>query len=431
MNFEDFFGGGFHHGGGGFPGGGGMGGMRQPKGDTTILYKTLGVDTKASQNEIKKAYRKLAMKHHPDRGGDVEEFKKIQGAYDCLSDEDKRKAYDATGDPNADPRMVQGRRKRKGKNTQFELEVPMEQFFKGHTRKIRVTKTVLCKPCDGKGGHGVTNCRTCHGRGVRIVDRQIGHNMVQRMQMECNVCSGKGEIIPEGSRCNSCRATGYAKESKVISIEIIRGMKHNEKITFDEEGDHNIDMTPGDVVVTLKQVEHKSFTRTPDGCHISLTKEITLLEALTGFQFVVEHLDGRQLIVNSVPGRVYKDNEIVCLREEGFPLRMSATNGHMFINLKFAYPTAVDEKTKQGLIKLLGPVRANPMLRAAIKRRDQGENTMNDDEDTPAVQDISVESIDVEAEKRRYKELLKLEHGTQYDEDEEDEGPQQVGCRAQ
>ncbi len=112
---------------------------------------------------------------------------------------------------------------------------------------------------------------------------------------------------------------------------------------------------------------------------------------------------------------------------------MSATNGHMFINLTFTYPTVIDEKTKQGLIKLLGPVRANPALKAAIKRRDQGENTMADEEETPAVQDITVESIDVEAEKKRYKELLKLEHGTQYDEDEEEEGggAQQVGCRAQ
>lgn len=151
---EDLFGGGGFGGfggGGGFPGGG-FGGMpRKPKGDTTVLYKQLGVEKTATQGEIKKAYRKLARVHHPDRGGDPEEFKKVQNAYDCLSDPDKRKAYDVTGDPNADPRMVAGRRKRKGKNTMFELEVPLEQFYNGHTRRIRVTKTVICSKCDGAG----------------------------------------------------------------------------------------------------------------------------------------------------------------------------------------------------------------------------------------------------------------------------------------
>jgi DnaJ-class molecular chaperone len=251
-------------------------------GDNTILYKQLGLDSKASQEDIKREYRKLARKWHPDRnGGNDEKFKEIQNAYDVLSNEEKRKAYDATGDPNADPNTIQGMRKRKGKSTQFELEVPLEQFYTGATRKIRVTKTVICEGCQGKGGTNVVACQPCRGRGVRIVDRQIGPSMIQRMQMECDRCSGKGEIIPPGSQCTVCRGQCLKKETKVLSVEIMRGMKHNEKIVFSEEGDQHPEVTAGDVVVVLKQQDHATFTRSPDGCHLTFKKCITLLEALT------------------------------------------------------------------------------------------------------------------------------------------------------
>jgi DnaJ family protein A protein 2 len=429
MFFEDFFqGGGMPRGFGGMPGG------PQRKGDSTELYKDLGVDQKADSNEIKRQYRLLARKHHPDRGGDPEKFKKIQAAYDVLSDDAKRKAYDATGDPNADPNMMpSGRRKPKGKSTQFELEVPLEQFYTGHTRRIRVTKNIICETCSGKGGQGVTTCPPCRGRGVRVVDRQIGPSMIQRMQMECDRCGGKGQVVPEGSKCMPCRATGIKKETKVLSVEITRGMKHNEKIIFNEEGDQHPDVTPGDVVVILKGQEHPHFTRTPDGCHLYIKKNISLLEALTGFQFTITHLDGRTLLVSSEEGKIYKDQDVKAIKEEGMPVQGGATHGHIYITLNVEMPTRLDAKTKNSLISLLGPVRRRPSLTRALdlKSRMSGDEDTDMDNRSSVVQDVTLEHVDVEAEKRAYKQLLQ-QNAAQYDDDaEEDDGPQQVGCRAQ
>jgi len=411
--------------------------MRKPKGDTEILYTTLGVEKKATQGEIKKAYRVLARKYHPDRpNGDAEKFKAVQNAYDCLGDPEKRKAYDATGDPNADPNMLpNGRRKRKGKPTTFELEVPLEQFYNGATRRIRVTKTVICGGCSGRGGQGVTSCPPCRGRGVRIIDRHIGHNMVQRMQMECDRCGGKGEVIPDGQRCQQCRASGLKKETKVIAVQITRGMRHKEKIVFNEEGDQHPDVTPGDVIVVLKQVAHKTFKRTPDGCHLMVTRQISLLEALTGFQFVVDHLDGRKLLISSDENMVYNDNVTQAIREEGMPVMGGSTHGHLYITLKINMPRALSAQQKQALKQsgLLGATRVLPEVveAQAQHQRNAEMDTTEDDGDSKEVSQVTLEKVDMEAEKEAYKKLLRETH-SQYDSDDEDahEG-QQVGCRTQ
>jgi DnaJ family protein A protein 2 len=416
FGFEEIFG------GGGFGGGGFGGGMPQrPKGDTTKLYKELGIeDTKCSQQEIRKAYRKLARQHHPDRGGDVEKFKRIQNAYDCLNDEQKRAAYDATGDPNGDPRALARARKRKGKTTKFELEVPMEQFYKGHTRKIRVTKTVLCRSCEGAGGSGVTTCSTCRGRGARIITRQIGPGMMQRMQAECNVCDGKGQVIPRGQRCNSCSATGLTKDSTILSVHIEKGMRHGDKVTFNEEGDQHPDTTPGDVVVILKKRPHKVFTRSPDGCHLEVKKQISLVEALTGFDFKINHLDGRVLRIQSRPGAIYKTGDVEALRDEGFPIRGDVTtHGHLYVSFTVVFPTSLDAKQTAVLKQVLGDGKPTPM------------STHATDVD---VEEVVLENVDIQAEKAAYAKLL-ADNPSQYDEDEDGRGGgmggQEVQCRSQ
>jgi DnaJ family protein A protein 2 len=405
---EDFFGGGFP--GGGFHGHPGMGGRRKPKGDTSVLYNTLGVtDQKADQKTIRKAYRKLARQHHPDRGGDPEKFKQIQNAYDVLSDPEKRKAYDATGDPDADPRMVNGRPKRKGKSTVFELQVPLEEFYNGHTRKIRVTKTVICSTCNGEGGTGVETCTLCRGRGARIVDRQIGHNMVQRMQVQCNKCDGKGQTIPRGGQCRACSATGTKQERKVLEVFIQRGMKHGDKITFNEEGDQHPDLIAGDVVVVLKARPHATFQRTPEGCHLIMKKNITLLEALTGFQFDVTHLDGRVLAVSSEPGTIYKSGDLKAIREAGMPLRGDVmTFGHLYIELTVTYPEQLSNRNRKQLIKTFGAPSSVT--------------------ETKEMETFQLQVVDRAAEKARFREML-AETQNMYDEDSEEEGPQRVGCQ--
>jgi DnaJ family protein A protein 2 len=258
--------------------------------------------------------------------------------------------------------------------------------------------------------------------------------MVQRMQMECDRCGGKGEVIPDGQRCNGCRATGLKKETKVITVEITRGMKHNEKIVFNEEGDQRPDEVPGDVIVVLKAQEHKTFTRTPDGCHLYVKRSVSLLEALTGFEFVVTHLDGRTLIVQSNPNVIYSDNDVHAIKEEGMPILGGSQHGHLYITIRVEMPRRLTQAQKAQLKNsgLLGAVRTSHDVKAAQARlASQDTSTMTDEDESKQVQSVTLEQVDLEAEKAAYKELLR-EHHSQYDEDEEDEMEgQQVGCRAQ
>merc|ERR1719198_766571 len=215
----------------GMPGGmGGMGGRQREPDDTTALYEVLGLTKKATQSEIKKAFRKLALKKHPDKGGDPEEFKKIQAAYEVLSDADTRKKYDqgglealeegggggGDGMDIFDLFFGGGRRRggggggrRKTEDTTHPLKVALEDLYNGKTAKLAVTRTVL------KGEP--KQCTTCRGRGVVVQMRQIGPGMVQQMQSRCPDCNG------------SCYSVKTAKERNVLEVVIDKGASHNTK----------------------------------------------------------------------------------------------------------------------------------------------------------------------------------------------------------
>jgi DnaJ family protein A protein 2 len=436
MNFEDFFGGGGFP--GGFPGGGARFHGGFPGGDDEEDEETkkegylreLGLDNKASVDDIKRAYKKLALKHHPDRpGGNAEKFKKIQDAYDSL-----------TADPKAKPSgRSNGPPKRKLKPTEETLDVTLEDLYTGATRTVAYTRKVICKICSGKGGQEVTPCVRCSGRGAILVDRRLGP-MIQRMQIPCDRCEGKGEIIPESKKCVPCRGLGRKSETKAMSVEIQKGMKHGEKIVFDEEGDQHPEVVSGDFVVQLRQSEHSTMKRSKDGFHIVVEKRISLLEALTGFQFTIQHLDGRTLLVNSEPNTIYKDREIRAIKDEGFPVKNAHVNGHIIINLMVDMPTSLDNKEvfdlpradrKTLLGRLLGGSRRRPSVEAAIlKKAAQDTAPYEEETKSTAVHEVTLERIDLEAENSTFQKILRA-HGEPDDEDEEGQGVRVGGCQAQ
>ncbi|GIQ89733.1 hypothetical protein KIPB_012285, partial [Kipferlia bialata] len=183
----------------------------------TKLYDLLGVAPGSSDRDIKKAYRKLALKYHPDRNpGHEDEFKKVSAAYEVLSDEEKRKMYDEYGEDGLKGGMGGmdggsifdvlfggmggmggGRRRgptgpRKGRDAVREMAVGLEDFYNGRTRRLAISRSRKCSGCDGSGGTkpgAAHSCDTCHGQGVRVVVQRMGM-MVQQMQMKCDVCSG-------------------------------------------------------------------------------------------------------------------------------------------------------------------------------------------------------------------------------------------------
>eukprot|EP01043_Picozoa_sp_COSAG02_P015286 COSAG02_NODE_648_length_18943_cov_924.526746_6_plen_571_part_00 len=306
-------------GGGGFPGfddddhpfggrGGGRGGPREPV-DNTSYYKELGVDKGASGAEIKKAYRKLAVKHHPDKGGDPEKFKNITEAFECLSDESKRELYDQGGKEAVEgggggggggdifSQMFGGgggrggrgggRGERKGKSVSHTLKVSLEEVYNGGVRKLRLGRVVIDKE------KGVSKCPNpdCQG-GMCIKMMRMGP-MIQQVQQPC----------PQPG-CQKGFVCVRRNVKEVLEVHIPRGAADGHKLTFYEMGDEIPDGAAGDVHIVLDVQDHDEFKR--KGCDLYLQRKISLVEALCGFQMEVTHLDGRKLLVSTNPGDVTK-----------------------------------------------------------------------------------------------------------------------------
>lgn len=415
-----------------FFGDGGFPGQQEPEepADTDAFYNTLGVNKEASQNDIKKAYRKKAMRHHPDKGGDAELFKGITRAYEVLSDPKKREVYDKYGEKGLerggdgggmDPSDIfsffgggggGGRRgPRKGKDVLFRLKVSLEDLYNGANKKLRLTKQVICKGCSGKGGKGVMKCPACKGRGVRVIIRQIGPGMIQQMQAQCDDCKGEGEIIPPGQRCGECRGEKTVKVKKTLEVHVDKGMRDGQKVVFRGESDESPGIQPGDVVVVLEQAEHEHFVRKSQ--HLFYKKKITLLQSLTGFTHYIEHLDGRVLRIESDENTVYEPNCVKCIRDEGM---YSGTNQFLRGNLYIEYEVVFPDMPLTG--------NAKKQLMKFLPNGKQETTDVEEDE----IETVILSNVDMNIERQRWQEEARG-RGEAYDEDES--GGQQTSCRAQ
>lgn len=419
-----------------------MGGMdaepARPPADTSKYYDLLGVAKDATVNDIKKAFRKAAMVHHPDKGGDPEKFKEISKAYETLTDQEKRDIYDKYGEEglNGDggPGGAGGNnlfdvlfgggggrgrgggggrggksQKRKGEDVVFPLKVTLEDVYNGTTKKLRLTKNVLCTDCGGKGGKNVEQCKSCKGQGIKIVIRQLGPGMIQQMQTYCDDCHGEGSVVSDKDKCKKCDGAKVLKEKKTLEVFVNKGMKHGERITYNGEADEAPDTIPGDVVVVLQQQEHALFQR--EGNNLFLRKKITLAEALTGFQFTVTHLDERVLLVKSDPGVVYKPGDVKSIRNEGMPMAKNPQDkGQLFIEFQVEFPKP--EQLEENVRKLLRKVLPAP------ETKDM--DTLPEDHE-----EVTLVDVDIDAERRKYETQQK----EAYDEDDEHHRGHQAGCR--
>lgn len=420
-----------------------MFGMRPPKkGDNTKFYELLNVSKTADEAELKKAYRKLAIKHHPDKGGDPEKFKEITQAYEVLSDPEKRQVYDEYGEEAlkegmgggggggspfdifeamfggnpfgpGGPGGGRGRRQRKGEDVVHALKVSLEELYNGTTKKLSLAKNVICPKCDGKGSKSGASghCGTCQGSGVRIVVRQIAPGMVQQMQTVCNECKGSGQVISDRDRCPQCHGQKVVQEKKVLEVAIDKGMVNNQKIVFQGEADEAPETVPGDIVFVVQEKEHATFKR--KGSDLFLEKNINLTEALCGVKFTIKHLDKRELLVSTNEGEIIKPGSFKAIYDEGMPTyQQPFTKGRLFIhfNVKFPEPGDLSDDDLKALEKILP---ARPEL------------SINMDN----CEECSMTDVDMEQEKKR-----QAQSRNAYDDDDDDDeggGRQRVQCAQQ
>nr|GMC59011.1 DnaJ protein homolog [Ipomoea batatas] len=411
------------------------------KSDNTKYYEILGVSKNASQDDLKKAYRKSAIKNHPDKGGDPEKFKELAQAYEVLSDPEKREIYDQYGEdalkegmgggggmhdpfdifqsffggnPFGGGGSSRGRRQRRGEDVVHPLKVSLEDLYNGTSKKLSLSRNVLCPKCKGKGSKSGASmkCSGCQGSGMKVSIRQLGPSMIQQMQHPCGECKGTGETINEKDRCGQCKGEKVVQEKKVLEVLVEKGMQNGQKITFPGEADEAPDTVTGDIVFVLQQREHAKFKRKGDDLFLEHT--LTLTEALCGFQFILTHLDNRQLLIKSQPGEVVKPDQFKAINDEGMPMYQKPfMRGKLYIHFTVDFPESLSPDQCKALEAVLPP------------RPTTGITEMELDE----CEETTLHDVNIEEEMRRKQQQQAQEA---YEEDDDMHGgAQRVQCAQQ
>lgn len=345
----------------------------------TKFYDILGVKPGCTADDLKKAYRKLALKYHPDKNpNEGERFKQISQAYEVLSDPEKKRIYDQGGEQALkeggggggfhSPMDLfdmffgggfgggRGRRERRGKDVVHQLSVSLEELYKGTVRKLALQKNVICDKCEGRGGkHGaVEQCPTCRGTGMQVQIQQLGPGMIQQIQSTCQECRGSGERINPKDRCKQCQGRKTVKDRKILEVHVDAGMTDGQKIVFNGEGDQEPGLEPGNIIVVLDEKEHPLFKRS--GNDLFIRMDILLVEALCGFQKVIRTLDDRDLVITAIPGEITKHGDVKYISSEGMPYyKNPMEKGRLLVQFIVQFPETISPTVIPSLEQCLPP----------------------------------------------------------------------------
>ncbi|KAL1827334.1 hypothetical protein ACET3Z_005746 [Daucus carota] len=318
-------------------------------------YDILQVPKGAPDDQIKRAYRKLALKYHPDKNPGNEEankkFAEINNAYEVLSDSEKREIYDRHGEQGLKQHAAGGGRGGgginlqdifsqffgggvsmeeeekivKGDNVIVELDASLEDLYMGGTMKVWRDKNIL-KPAPGK--------RSCNCRN-EVHHRQIGPGMFQQMTEQI---------------CEKCPNVKYVREGFEVTVDIQKGMQDGEEVVFYEDGEPIIDGEPGDLKFRIRTAPHDVFKREGNDLHTTVT--ITLVQALVGFEKTIKHLDDH--IVDIGSKGITNPKQVRKFKKEGMPLHLSNKKGDLYITFEVLFPTSLTEEQKTQVNAILG-----------------------------------------------------------------------------
>ena len=347
--------------------------------NNTEYYDRLGVSKDASQDEIKRAYRKMSKKYHPDinkEPGAEEKYKEVQEAYETLSDDQKRAAYDQYGPDGANGFGGQGgfggfdggagfggfedifssffgggatrnpNAPRQGDDLQYRVNLSFEEAIFGAEKEVHYNREATCKTCSGSGakpGTSPVTCGRCHGQGVINVDTQTPLGMMRR-QVTCDVCHGRGQEIKDP--CTTCRGTGHEKQAHSVNVKIPAGVETGQQIRLAGQGEAGFNGGPyGDLFVIINVNPSDKFTR--DGSTIYYTLNISFVQAALGDTVEVPTVHGN--VEMTIPAGT-QTGKTFRLKGKGAPRLRGGSQGDQHVTVKIVTPTKLNDAQKEALL---------------------------------------------------------------------------------
>lgn len=348
--------------------------------NNTEYYDRLGVSKDASQDEIKRAYRKMSKKYHPDinkEPGAEEKYKEVQEAYETLSDDQKRAAYDQYGPDGANAGFGgQGgfggfdggagfggfedifssffgggaarnpNAPRQGDDLQYRVNLSFEEAVFGAEKEVHYNREATCKTCSGSGakpGTSPVTCGRCHGQGVINVDTQTPLGVMRR-QVTCDVCHGTGQEIKDP--CQTCHGTGHEKQSHKVSVKIPAGVETGQQIRLAGQGEAGFNGGPyGDLFVIINVNPSDKFTR--DGSTIYYTLNISFVQVALGDTVEVPTVHGN--VEMTIPAGT-QTGKTFRLKGKGAPRLRGGSQGDQHVTVKIVTPTKLNDAQKEALL---------------------------------------------------------------------------------
>lgn len=353
------------------------------------LYEVLGISKGASQNDIKKAYHKAALKEHPDKGGNEEKFKKIQEAYSVLSDSAKKMHYDQTGQVGQEGQGIdlsqmfggmggmggmsgmfggmggmpnifqafqgfqgfqgpqQPRKVQRGPNKIHDIGISLSDLYHGKKIVLTFKRDTLCSECKGQGG-SIQLCTDCNGRGIRMVQQQIGP-MIAMSQIPCGSCQQTGSIVTEA--CSSCSGKKVTESETVLEAQIQPGLKDGDRIVFPEKCSESPQFeTPGDVILVIQEIQDPGFKRSGDDLTCDI--QLSLAESLLGFERTVDaHPSGKPVVLTS---DTVRHTDVITVSGSGMP-KSTGGFGDLLVRC-IVSPSVLTESQKVGIREMFSTV---------------------------------------------------------------------------
>ncbi|KAI4166970.1 MAG: hypothetical protein LQ343_007591 [Gyalolechia ehrenbergii] len=361
---------------------------------TEDFYKLLGIDKSASERDIKKAYRTLSKKYHPDKNpGDEtakQKFVSIADAYDALSDPASRRIYDQYGHEGLAQHRQQGgaggqhhdpfdlfsrffggsghfghsSNQRRGHDMEVHVSVPLRDFYTGHTHDFAVEKQQICEECEGSGSADgkVETCSVCDGAGRVVQKHMLAPGIFQQLQMQCEKCGGKGKQIVKA--CAVCGGKRVVRRKSSYVLDVEKGMPKGARVVYENEGDESPDWVAGDLVVVVGEKEAElgseeeervdgAFMRRK-GRELFWKEVLSLREAwMGGWTRNLTHLDGHVVQLGRERGAVVQPGMVDVLKDEGMPTWMNEREEHEedFGRLNVEYAVVLPDQMEKPMEK--------------------------------------------------------------------------------